>query len=259
MRTTGRQHQGRAVTLHYPPSAGSRSGPPPLGVGAEESTCATSDEPIRVLLVEDHRSFRQALAFMLGREPDIVVVGEVGSLAAARPRLVEVDVLVLDLDLPDGEGTSLIQDLHAVRPGGSALVLTASADRIDLAAAVAAGANGLLHKSVPIATIVEAVRHLCAGEPVLTTPELVALTRQGQRLRAENRVAEQALGRLTPREREVLECLAKGLGDKEIAGRLHVSKDTVHTHMVNLLGKLGVESRLQALILAVRVGAVTLE
>jgi DNA-binding NarL/FixJ family response regulator len=88
--------------------------------------------------------------------------------------------------------------------------------------------------------------------------ELVALMRLASEQRAREQADEQALGRLTARERDVLQALGAGLSDKEIAERLSVSKDTVHTHMVNLLGKLGVESRLQALIVAVRHGLITL-
>ena len=217
-----------------------------------------SEGTTRVLLVEDHASFRQALALAFGLEPDLVVVGQAGTLAEARPQLKGIDVAVLDLDLPDGAGADLIRELHAVNPAALALIVTASEGRMDLARAVEAGAAGVLHKSVPLTEITAAVRRLCAGELLLSPSELVALMRLAGQQRAEERAARLTLERLTPRERDVLRALAVGLSDKEIAQRLHVSKDTVHTHMVNLLAKLGVESRLQALIFAVRHGVVSL-
>jgi DNA-binding NarL/FixJ family response regulator len=213
---------------------------------------------IRVLLLEDHAVFREALALALGFQPDVAVVGQAGTLAEARLCLSGVDVAVFDLDLPDGNGADLIAELHAASPLAQVLVLTASGGRMDLAKAVERGAAAVLHKTTPLAEIIDAVRRLSAGEFLMDQGELVALMRLASRQRVQERAAEQALGRLTARERDVLQALGDGLSDKEIAERLSVSKDTVHTHMVNLLGKLGVESRLQALIVAVRHGLITL-
>jgi DNA-binding NarL/FixJ family response regulator len=214
---------------------------------------------IRVVLVDDHASFREPLAFMMGREPDIAVAGQAGTLAEARGLLQGVDVAVIDLALPDGNGLELVRELRAANPHGTMLVLTASTSRQDMARAVAAGAAGVLHKSAGIAEIMSAVRRLGAGEQLLSLREIVELFGQADRDRARERAARAALGGLTAREREVLQTLAYGLSDKEIAQRLHVTTETVRTHMVNILGKLGVESRLQALVYAVRHGAVKIE
>src|SRR5438128_10652145 len=102
---------------------------------------------IRVLLVDDHASFRQPLAFLLAREPDIAVVGQAGSLAEARRILEGVEVAVVDLGLPDGPGVELVHELRAANPLGAVLILTASLDRREHARAVEAGASGVLHKS----------------------------------------------------------------------------------------------------------------
>lgn len=215
--------------------------------------------PIRVLLVEDHASFRQALAFMLEREPDITVVGQAGTLAEARALLAGVDVGLFDLDLPDGNGSDLIRELRAGNPAAVALALTASEGQQDLARAVAMGAAGVLHKSARIAEIIDAVRRASAGEQLLSPREIIEMLHLANQHREQNHDARVALGRLTPREREVLQALADGLNDKEIAQRLHISVETARTHMVNILGKLGVDSRLQALVFAVRHGAVTID
>lgn len=219
------------------------------------------DEQIRVMLVEDHAAFRQALALTFGLEPDLLVVAQAESVAQARKVIdarLGIDVAVFDLDLPDGHGADLIRALRVASPKAQALVLTASGGRRDLARAVEAGAAGLLHKSTPLEEIVAAVRRLAAGEWLLTPTELVDLLRAAGEEQARDRAARATGARLTARERDVLALLAEGLSDKEIAARLSIGKDTVHTHMVNLLDKLGVESRLQALIVAVRQGLVSL-
>lgn len=215
--------------------------------------------PIRILLVEDHAVFRQALALAFSLESGMQVVAEAGSLADARERLEGIDVAVLDLDLPDGIGASLISELQAVNRGAEALVLTASVRQLDLARAVEAGAAGLIHKSTPLNGIVDAVRRVAAGESLISRRELLSLVQLAGRKREEERAAEQTIARLTPRERDVLLALGEGLSDREIADRLFVSKDTVHTHMVNVLKKLEVDSRMQALIFAIKSGLVTLE
>jgi len=213
---------------------------------------------IRVLLVDDHASFRQPLAFMLEREPEITVVAQAGSLAEARAALEGVDVAIVDLDLPDGNGVDLVRALRAANPNGMVLILSGSNDRALFARAVEEGASGVMNKSSRIAEIVEAVQRLGAGESLLSPREVIEMLRFAGRHREENQTAQQTLQRLTPREREVLQALADGLNDKEIAQRLHVSTETARTHMVNVLRKLDVDSRLQALVFAVRHGAVTI-
>jgi DNA-binding NarL/FixJ family response regulator len=214
---------------------------------------------IRVLLIDDHASFRQPLAFMLEREPDITVVGQAGTLAEARGLLHGADIAVIDLALPDGNGMQLIKELHGASPQSQALVLTGRGAPVEFARAVEAGAAGVLQKSVGISDIIDAVRRLHAGESLLSPQETIALLRLAARQREHDREALAAARRLTPREREVLQGLAAGLGDKEIAQRLYISTETARTHMVNILAKLGVETRLQALVFAVRHGLVTIE
>ncbi len=217
------------------------------------------DSPIRVLLVEDHASFRQALAFMLEREPGFEVAEQVGSLAEARQLngevLENVEVAIVDLALPDGDGLELIEDFSS-EPRMTTLVLSASLEPGRFARAVEAGASGVLHKSTPIKDIVEAVQMLRAGEALLSPAEVVEMLRLVGRERQEELAARQAVERLTPREKEVLQALAEGLESKEIAEKLNVTVETERTHMVNILHKLGVHSRLQALVFAARYGVV---
>ena len=216
---------------------------------------------IRVLLVEDHAVFRQALAFMLEQEPDVTVVAQASSVAEARTHLVDsaIDVALVDIDLPDGSGVEVIQTLQAVNPQAHALVLTGSAAHQALARAVEVGASGLLHKTAPLEEIVAAIRRLGAGEPLLAPHELIQMLRLAGAQREREREAEWTVGQLTQREREVLQGLADGLSDKEIGQRLHISGDTVRNHMARIHSKLAVESRLQALIFALRHGVVRLD
>lgn len=215
---------------------------------------------INVMLLDDHQSFRQPFAFMLEREPDITIVMQAGSLAEARSALkvksIEVNIAIVDLDLPDGNGIDIISDLRAHSPHAAVLVLTASGDRRQFARVVEAGASGIMNKSARIAEITEALRRLSRGEHLFSPLEVVELLRMASQQRDRDRDAQLLLRTLTPREFEVLQALADGLGDKDIAQRLHISTQTVQTHMSNILSKLGVESRLQALVFAVRHGAV---
>ena len=214
---------------------------------------------IRVLLLEDHASFRQALALIIEREPDFSVVAQAGSLAEARALLPQdVDVAVVDLSLPDGEGRTVITALHRASPRTRVLVLTASLDPVQRAQAVEAGAAGVLHKAAALDEIVSAVRRLGAGEWLFAPHELVEMLRFVSRHRDQQREATLLLQQLTPREREVLQALAAGLDSKQIAQQLYITVETERTHMVNILSKLGVHSRLQALVFALRHGAVAI-
>jgi DNA-binding NarL/FixJ family response regulator len=213
-----------------------------------------------ILLVDDHASFRQTLAFVFDQQPDIEVVAQAGSLAEARRVLEglenEPDLGVIDLSLPDGEGTELIKDLREANEDFAALLLTASLDRTDHARAVEAGAAGVVHKSADVDEILDATRRISEGETLLSPEELVEMLRIASQDREEEREARANIEQLTRREREVLQALSEGLSNKEIAERLHMSVDTERTHMMNILSKLGVHSRLQALLFAARHGLV---
>lgn len=214
---------------------------------------------IRLLLVDDHAALREPLAQFLDRQPGLTVAGQAGSLAEARGLLaagVGIDLAVVDLDLPDGHGAELLRDLRRRSPEAPALVLTASPDRREHARALAAGAAHVLVKTVTAGQLVEAIRRLVAGETLLTLAELVELLRLGAKLDAEDQTARRAFDRLSPREREVLRALAEGLDDKAIAARLGVGAKTAGNTKMALFRKLGVHSRLQAVLLAARHGVV---
>jgi DNA-binding NarL/FixJ family response regulator len=215
---------------------------------------------IRVLLLDDHTSFRELLALRLAREPDLAVVVEASSLAEGRQAVsqVEADVALVDLDLPDGSGVELIRDLRTVNPQAQAVLLTASGDRHLHAEAIAAGASGVLSKTVGPAEIIGAIRRLFAGEALLSPSEAIELFRLADQRREAERSTHRIVEQLTPRERDLLLLLAEGLADAAIAERLSISPKTVRNQMVGLLAKLNVDSRLQAVVVAARHGIVTI-
>jgi DNA-binding NarL/FixJ family response regulator len=219
-----------------------------------------SDRPINVLLVHGHALFRTPLALMLGRQPDFVVA-HCGSFLESQEFLnndLEVDVAILDLDLPDGSALTFIPKITSACERAHAIVLADVINERIMALAIAAGAASALPKTCDVAEVVDAIRRTHAGEALIPPNEMLRLLREAGRIRVEERAARLALDRLTSRELEVLSALAEGLSDKAIARRLGIGDRTVRVHMVNILNKLGVESRLQAVLLAARHGVVRL-
>jgi DNA-binding NarL/FixJ family response regulator len=187
-------------------------------------------------------------------------VGQAGSIAEARGMLEErqhpIDVVVLDLGLPDGYGADLIKELHEKNPQAQALVLSASLDRANIARAVELGAAGVLSKTAHLDEVVQAVRRLRAGEALMPLEEVVGLLRFAGSQREQEYEARQAIEKLTPREIEVLQALAEGLDSEGIAEMLHIALRTERNHMASILKKLEVHSQLQALVFALRHGVV---
>ena len=213
---------------------------------------------MRILLVEDHASFRQALALVFNREDEFEVVAQAGSVAEAREAIAAnpVDAAVVDLALPDGSGANFIREIADGKMNVSTLVLSASLDPSQFAEAVEAGASGVLHKSAGLYDIVDAVRRIRAGEVLLSPTQVIEMLRVVSRKRQEEQEARRSIEKLTRREREVLQALSEGLDSKQIAAKLHITFETERTHMVNILNKLGLHSRLQALVFALRYGIV---
>ncbi|HJQ30168.1 MAG TPA: PAS domain S-box protein [Rubrobacter sp.] len=216
----------------------------------------STTENVRVLLVDDHASFRQGVASVLEREPGFEVAGQAGSLTEARSMLGGFDVAIIDLGLPDGFGGDLIRDLRTANPQAQALVLSSTEDRAEIARAVESGAAGVLHKASEMEEVADAVKRLRAGETLMPLEEVVDLLRFAGARKDEEHEARQAISRLTERELEVLSLLADGLEAQEIAARLHISAKTERNHVARVLAKLGVHSRLQALVFAARYGLV---
>jgi len=247
---------GGRLELDSAPGAGTRVS---LAVPLDGSR-GPADTRVRVVLIEDHTAVREAIAGMFAREPDFRVVGQAATMAEAGAMLhADVDVAVIDLGLPDGFGGDLIRDLHRSNPRAHALVLTASLDRTDMARAVERGAAGTLDKAVRLDEVVDAVRRLRAGENLMPIDEMAHLLAFGRRRRTEEFDDRRAIDTLTARELEVLQALADGLDSQAVADRLRITIRTERNHVANILAKLGVHSRLQALVFALRYDLVRLQ
>jgi DNA-binding NarL/FixJ family response regulator len=196
---------------------------------------------IRVLLVEDHRSFREALAFLLELEDDIRVVAQAANREEARSRLAGIDVAVVSIELSDGVGTELIAALRAASPNAAVLLLNGPADGPGPASMLDAGTAMAMSKAVSVWAIVRTVRRLGRGGPL---PPREALKHEP---RAHGGNRNGSAPPLTPREREVLQSIADGLSGRQIARRLGISESTARTHMENVRKKLGARSQTQAL------------
>lgn len=213
---------------------------------------------IRVLLVEDHASYRQALDTVMQVEGDLEVVAQVERAdgAADAASSAHPDVAIVDLDLPGGSGVDAVEAIRDHCPAVACVVLSALTDDVSFGRAIEAGASAALHKSVDIQELLAVIRKVASGSTVLAADET------SRRLRALAAARDQAWHArvldesITAREREVLQLLADGLDNRAIATRLGISPQTVRTHIGNLLAKLAVSSRLEAVVKAVRLGLV---
>jgi DNA-binding NarL/FixJ family response regulator len=204
---------------------------------------------IRVLVVDDHAVVREGLRTFLRLQHGIEVVGEAGDGVAAveEARRLAPDVVLMDLVMPGVDGVEAMQRIRAERPKTRIVVLTSFGDEEKLLPAVRGGAAGYLLKSAEPREVVRAIRAAHAGEAVIDPK---AASRLLDAL-AEDQGPAPAL---TPREREVLALLARGLANKRIALELGLSEKTVKVHVGRILGKLGVADRTQAALYAVREG-----
>jgi len=213
---------------------------------------------IRVMLVEDHTSYAQALTAVMGLEADLEVVGHAADAdeATALAARVEPDVAVIDLDLPAASGVDVLNDLRAQTSAPPCVVLTALSDPAELGRAVEAGAAAVLHKSADMTELLRVLRRVATGGNELVAGQTSDWLRALAAERERTWRARTMRDALTAREAEILQLLADGHGSRAIAERLFISSETVQTHVRNLLGKLGVGSRLEAVTLALRLGLV---
>jgi DNA-binding NarL/FixJ family response regulator len=204
---------------------------------------------IRLIVADDHPMFRAGVVGTLGSFPDLLVVAEAedADTATTLVRHHLPDVALLDITMPGG-GLRAAREIGVACPATRVVMLTASEDEDDLLAAMKAGASGYVLKGAGASELVEVIRKVAAGE-VYVAPALAwGLLREMSRPRTS------PLDELSAREREVLQLVAEGLSNQEVADRLGLAEKTIKHHMTNILGKLQVRSRVEAALLAYREG-----
>lgn len=206
---------------------------------------------VRVVLADDDPFVRRILAQYVGRAPDLAVVGSAssGAEAVALTGRLTPDVIVMDLRMPDGDGIAATRTVRRLHPAVKVVVLTALGDRESLNAAVRAGAAGFLVKTAKPQAIIDTIRLVARGHGVLPGEELARMWDDGG---SDQEFAD--LPALTRREGQVLTALSRGLSNRQIGAELGIAEATVKLHLSTLIAKLGVTSRVQALVRAHQLG-----
>lgn len=212
-------------------------------------------ETLRVLIVDDHALFRRGLFMVLEQEPDIEVVGEASDGAEAVNKSQELmpDVVLMDVRMPKRSGIEAAGEIKDLLPHAKILMLTISDDEGDLYEAIKAGASGYLLKEISIEEVADAIRSVWAGQsrisPSMASKLLTEFAAMSKRADEKRQVPPP---RLTDREMEVLSLVAEGLNNRDIGQRLFISENTVKNHIRNILEKLHLHSRMEAVVYAVR-------
>ncbi|MFF0425107.1 response regulator [Streptomyces sp. NPDC004520] len=213
--------------------------------------------PTRVFLVDDHEVVRRGLRDLIDDEPDMEVVGEASSVdqALARGPALRPEVAVLDVRLPDGDGISLCRELRSRMPELACLMLTSFDDEDALIDAIMAGAAGYVLKQIKGSDLVSAVRTVATGQSMLDPATTTRLMHSLRDPATAEPPEDERLAALSERERSVLDLIGEGLTNRQIARQLYLSEKTVKNHISRLLGKLGVERRVQAAVIAAQAHA----
>ncbi len=221
---------------------------------SENGTEATDDR-IRVMICDDHALFRRGLIMVLEAEDDIVVVGEAEDGRDAVERVADIvpDVVLMDVRMPEIDGIEATRLIAERAPSAKILMLTVSDEENDLYEAIKAGATGYLLKEISIEEVASAVRAVVSGQSLISPSMASKLLTEFTNLakRADERTSVPT-PRLTERELEVLRLVAQGMSNREIAGELYISENTVKNHVRNILEKLHLHTRMEAVMYAVR-------
>lgn len=212
-------------------------------------------EKIRVLLVDDHTLFRSGIKSLLQRNDDFEVIGEAGDGldGIKRVRSLKPDVALIDLHMPGVSGLEAVKVIAEEMPEVNVLMLTVSEDAQDLMDALRAGASGYLLKNIETDTLIDAIRRAAQGESVISQ-QMTAKLVQGVRSQPKVAPAQLERERFSPRERDILNALAHGDSNKEIARTLDLAESTVKIHVQNIFKKLNMTSRVQVALYAVEHG-----
>lgn len=209
---------------------------------------------IKILLIDDHSLFRSGLKFLLNNQEDIEVIGEAqnGSEGIKLAQKLNPDIILLDLDMPRMGGKETLQNLLNINPDLNVLILTVSEDNDDLIQCMTLGAKGYLLKNINTDFLLDSIHKVYEGNNILSPAMISTLIDQFRPNEKEK--DEDLYDSLTPREKEILAWLTKGISNKEIARFLSVSESTIKLHVQNILRKLNLHSRVQAAIYALEHG-----
>jgi len=229
----------------------------PAGAGEPSSDPAHS-AVTRVLLVDDHRAFTEALAVAIERHPDLSCVGTPTTIAECLAMVEQAapDVILLDIYLPDGDGIEAMAAIRARRPAARIVVMTGYTDVDVMARAASAGASGFLPKENSIGAVLAAIRAVRDGQMLVDGSTLAAILGRVGRTPPGTLGPEAASSRLTTRERDVLDLMGQGLDPHAIAGRLGISLHTCRGYQKSILAKLDAHSQLEAVVVAARRGLI---
>lgn len=220
-----------------------------------EPEAGRSAERIRVLVADDHALYRRGLEMVLGQEDDIEIVGEASDGAEAIRRAEELlpDVVLMDIRMPRRSGIEACTAIKEIVPSTKIVILTISDEESDLYEAVRAGANGYLLKDVPGEEIADGIRAVAGGQSLIS-PSMASklLSEFATMIKKSEERPQMPVPRLTDRELQVLKLVARGMANKEIAVELFISENTVKNHVRNILEKLQLHSRMEAVVYAVR-------
>ncbi len=224
-------------------------------MAANDEANAPATEALKVMVVDDHALFRRGLTMTLEHEPDIDVVGEAadGAEAVEKAEQVMPDVVLMDVRMPRRSGIEATEQIKDLLPHVKILMLTISDDEADLYEAIKAGASGYLLKEIQSDEIADAVRSVWSGQSRISPLMASKLLQEFAAMRKQGPESQAVPGpRLTDRELDVLKLVAKGLNNRLVAKRLFISGNTVKSHMRNILEKLHLHSRMEAVVYAVR-------
>jgi DNA-binding NarL/FixJ family response regulator len=228
------------------------------GSGAPgERASGKAPDPIRVLIADDHALFRRGLEMVLDSESDIELVGQASDGAEAVVRAGESlpDVVLMDIRMPKTSGIEAARAMKEAAPSAKIVMLTISDEEEDLFEAIRSGASGYLLKDIPLDEVADAVRAVYGGQSLINPSmagklltEFATLARDQE----EERPQQVPAPKLTDREMEVLKLVARGMNNRDIAKELFISENTVKNHVRNILEKLQIHSRMEAVMIAVR-------
>nr|WP_275693321.1 response regulator transcription factor [Nocardioides sp. TF02-7] len=211
------------------------------------------NEPVRVLVVDDQELFRRGLTMLLGTEPGIEVVGEASDGTEGTDLAIRSapDVVLLDVRMPKQSGIEACVAIKEALPTTKIVMLTSSDEEADLYEAVKSGASGYLLKDSSIEEVAQGIRVVAEGQSLISPSMAAKLIDEFKTMSKPERASGPAL-KLTDRELEVLRLVAKGLSNRDVAQRLAISENTVKNHVRNMLEKLQLHSRMEAVMYAVR-------